>query len=215
MIKFLFFTLIFIVPLNASWQGEYWQNGIWTQAKNNVFRLYAVVELRANKMSKFYHLKLGENIAYHALPNLDLELHYSYLYTKSFGASSFKNRNRLELEINPSAPISDAALVKWRNRLEWIKVQGDSKIYTVFRHRTAIIFSLENWGKLTSFRMSDEVFYDFAANKFTQNRLIPMQLSFALSKHTSLDVFFMIRRVFSFGLNQWYGSYILGSEFSF
>lgn len=217
MVKKLLILALLLSSLHAtSWEGEYWQDFNTNQFKSGRCKLYFVVQMRFDKnVSRFAYLRLSENFAYQALPNLDLELHYSFFTAKSFANPRFRNRHRLELEVNPSAPITEALTVKWRNRLEWLKEQSDSKIYAILRHRTALALALEDWGRLTQVQMSDEVFYDFTANKISQNRFIPLRLSFNTNCNGNLDLYYMLRSVFSFGLDRWHHSCVLGSELSF
>jgi len=78
-----------------------------------------------------------------------------------------------------------------------------------------MIYPLEECGKLVAVKWGDEVYYDFDTTKFTQNRLIPLELTFALSPHTTVDLFFMIRNFFSFSSHKWYRSFVVGSEVCF
>ena len=68
-------------------------------------------------VSQFYHYRLTGNFAYQALKWLDLEVHYSYIYTKPYRSRRFFNRQRLELEANPSLRLSNGISFKLRYSL--------------------------------------------------------------------------------------------------
>jgi hypothetical protein len=210
----LFFLLAILLSLDASsWDLEYWQTCDFIQWKKEPFKLYAEGEIRLNKMiSPVYYYRITQGFVHRGLLKGDLEVHLSYIWSKSRGSRHFKNRTRLELEINPYVELCHGISLKWRNRLELIKHQGIRKIDYVFRHRAMIVFPIEN-RKLKALQMSDEIFYHFRTQKFTQNRWKVVELVFAISPQTTLNAYIMVRNFLS--SLTWYRSIVLGSEFEF
>lgn len=213
------FLLLFGCSVSAyasSWDFEYWQYLNWKNWEHGRCKLYTVGEMRMNKeASQFYYYRVTENFAYQALPCLDLEAHYSFVHHKSRGALHFTNTSRLEFEATSSMFLNHGIAIKWRNRIEFLKKENISNIEFVFRHRIMASIPIECCGKLTSINLYDEIFYDFNNNKITQNRFVPIEMSFTLDRHFSCEVFFMIRNFFSFSADKWYRSIVLGSQLNF
>lgn len=219
-----FIILIFFSSLTTNcssweskkWDLEYWQYFNWKNWEKDPYKLYTIGEFRLNRdITRPYYYKITENFAIRALPYLDLEVHYSFLYKKTRGNTRFTNTQRLEFEANPFVQWDNGFTLKWRNRLELLKKQEVSTIQFVFRHRIMAIIPLENTGKLTSLHIYDEVFYDFDTHKFTQNRFVPVELSFELTPKTRLNVFFMVRNFVNISSNEWFRSFVLGSNLEF
>lgn len=198
------------------WDVEYWQ---YLNLKNwecGPYKLYTIGETRLNhNISTFYYFKIAENFAYQALPFLDLEAHYCFIYNKSRGSSQFKHANRLEFEINPFVTFEDWVTLKWRNRIELQKKQGVSHIQFIARHRTLASFAIKKSCYLTSIQIYDEIFYDFDTNRISQNRFVPCELSFKADCDITVDLFVMIRNFYSFSSKKWYKSFAIGSEIGF
>lgn len=214
---FVFSTVIFFGTLHAGeWDLEYWQSINARNWESGSCRLYTIAEVRIRKdVSKFYFYRIAENFAYRALPWLDLEMHYSFIYHKSHGATRFANTSRLELELNPFMEFDNGVTITWRNRLELLKRQRIKQIAYIFRDRLTVEIPISNCGYLTAFTFFDEVFYDFEHHKFSQNRFVPIQLTLALGPKIDLDAFFMIRDLYSFSLIKWYRSFVIGSVLNF
>lgn len=192
-------------PLKGNWDTEYWQYWNYTNWEKDPFKLYTLGEARLNQeMSKFYFMRLAANFVYSPLPFLNLEAHYSYMYVKPNGALHFSQRSRYEIEVNPRYTFNNGIQLAWRNRYELIKRQAEKKWTSIFRHRTMVVFPVENWGRLQRISVFDEVFYNYSTQMFSQNRFAPLVLNFDLGKGDSIDVFFQFRNFFSRGL--WYRS---------
>lgn len=211
--------MIFSFPMlgyccSPGWDMEYWQSVNWTNWEWDKWALYTSGAVRLNHgVSRPYYYRLSGNVAYQWLSWLDLEAHYSYISSKDRGESRFMHKNRLEIEINPSMKFCENVSVDWRNRIEFIKKQDDSKWQYDFRHRTLVTWELARGWKLVSVQFGDEIFYDLSSKEFSENRFYPLIANFNLSKRTTLDVYVMIRNFLS--SNRWYKSVVVGSEFAF
>lgn len=215
------FVFLLLLSFSSSsyagkWDLEFWQTFNWTNWEKGPYKLYSVCEVRLDKdISTFYYTKLGENFAYQALPCLNLEAHYSFIRHKAIDATLFKNTNRLEFEINPSMQFENSVALVWRNRLELIKKQDDRQVRSVFRHRITAVYPLNDWGRLTAYQCSDEIFYDLNTKKFTQNRFMPLGLTFTFTPKVSLDTYVLIRNFYTQSINKWHKSIVLGSALNF
>lgn len=214
------FFIVLIFCLNSAygkgWDVEIWQYLNWTNFEKGPYLLYTQGETRLDRDFKsLYYYRLSECFAYQALSYLTLETHYSYVSVKPRGATQFVSRHRLEFEINPALTLENHLKISWRNRFEVIKKQAISKLQYVFRHRVKLSYPIENCGKLVGIGCSDEVIYDLQTHYITQNRFIPFFLDFALSKRTALEVFMMVRNLYSLSDDIWYRSIVLGSTVSF
>ena len=209
---FLFFFIACAFPVcGTDWDVEYWQYWNWTNWQRGKYRFYTIGEARLDRdLSKFYHLRLSGNFAYSPFKFLDLEAHYTYIYTKNPGDLNFSNRNRLELEINPNYTFDNGTQIIWRNRYELIKRQHISKWRSVIRDRLMIVFPIKNCGCLNNLFIFDEVFYHFDTHMFTQNRIAPLGANFDLGRGNSIDLFLQIRNFHSGGA--WHRSFVFATQ---
>lgn len=211
------FSLLFFLVFNSlsaeKWDNEFWQFLSLDQWESDKHKLYLNTEVRFNyDYSKFYYFRLTQNYAYQLLSDVTMEAHLALLHTKSRGALEFTNRQRLELEMNPFFEF-DHFTVRLRNRLELLRIEGHPPIQFLFRQRTAFVFPLENWGKLTQIGFSNELFYDYNISKFIQNRFVPLELTFKVQQEVNFSIYLMIRDFLS--SSQWHKSLVLGSGLSF
>ena len=213
-------ALIFLTAphfaFGAKWDVQYWQQLQWKSWESGRWKLYTLGETRlTHDLRWFTYYKISPSIAYRALENLDLELHYSYINVKTVSATAFSNRSRLEIEVNPFYTFKNGIEIKWRNRMEFIKQQKRLHIQYVTRQRLTLKFPLHYCGSLLALKVMDELFYDLARKRYSQNRFYPLILTFALGKEATLDLFLMVRSLFSFSSNKWYRQAALGTTISF
>lgn len=203
---------------------EYWQYFYWSNWSSGPYKIYTTAEVRFNQgatevhntrisHSGAYHYRLTGNFAYQALKWLDLEAHYSYIYTKPLRLPHFVNRQRYEFEVNPHLRLSNGIAFKWNNRLELIKRQNIARIHYEFRSGLRVLFPIKNWGPLVSFSVFNQVHYNLDKGKVNQNRFFPAELTFALNKDVSVTVFLLIRDLIL--AQTWHRSAIIGSWLNF
>lgn len=211
---FVFFSIgVFHVE---AWEGEYWSQMTLTNFDKDAYRIYSAAEVRVDRnFTQIYFIRLSECFVYRLLDNLDTEAHYSFIYRKAPGIPNYEVINRLEFEINPRFDLGEGVKLLSRNRLELVKPQNSSIYRQVLRHRLLIGFPIENWGNLITISCSDEVFYHCNQHKFTQNRFIPLQMTFQLETKVTVDLFFMIRNFFSTAEDKWLNSLVFGSQVTF
>lgn len=210
----LFLVLVPFLGYAAKWDVQYWQQLEWKNLECGRFKLYTLGETRlTHDLRRFTYYKLSEGLAYKALEDLDLEVHYSYINFKGVAANHFANRNRIELEANPTIKLPCGVDLKWRNRLEFIKEQDVLHIKYVCRQRLTLVFPIKRKGRLKAIKIADEVIYDLSRKRFTQNRFYPLELSFDLSKGVNLELYLLQRTLYSSG--KWFRQVALGTNLSF
>jgi hypothetical protein len=192
---------------------EYWQRAQWTHYQGDDWKSYFTSEARFNQdWSRFYFIRLTENLSYQPCKNLECGVHVSYIHRKPESQRYFTNTYRLELEANPQFSWHRADVVL-RNRLELIKDERVPIIQKVYRARASIFYPLEGFGSLIGIGASEEVFYHFNQSRFTQSRFIPLELTFAECQDHSISAFFMVRNFLSG--TEWTTSWIFGTSLNF
>lgn len=198
----------------AQWDTEYWQNFNCKNWESGPYKLYTTAEIRLNQdATRFYFYRLTENFRYRAKPYLDFEAHYSAIEDKPINAKHFQLVQRLELEANPFFTLDNRISLNWRNRIQFVKTEYVWKITSIFRHQFMVTFPIKNCGRLESIRCYDEVFYNINTHRFYQNRFTPVELTFRLSRKTTIGVFLMLRN-FHVGTT-WYRSIVWGTRLGF
>lgn len=192
---------------------EYWQRGQWTHYQGDAWKSYFTSEARFNQdWSRFYFIRLTENIDYQPCKNLECGVHATYIHRKPESQRYFTNTYRLELEANPQFSWRRIDFVL-RNRLELIKDEREPVIQKVYRGRVRISYPIEGCGSLIAVGASEEVFYQFNQSRFTQSRFIPLELTFAECQDHSISAFFMVRNFLSG--TEWTTSWIFGTSLNF
>ncbi|MBS0629277.1 MAG: DUF2490 domain-containing protein [Verrucomicrobia bacterium] len=194
----------------SDWDVEYWQYFQNTQFKCGAFRAYLSGLVRLDKdITRFYYYRITQNVSFRPLCWLDLEAHYSFIYSKPRGASSFNTTSRLELEVIPIFEFARVT-VEWRNRLEIIKRQHISDLRYTLRER--LMFKIPVClCPLVSINFYDELFYNFEQKQVTENRFTPIEFSLSFCR-INLDLFFMLR---NFKQDKWYNSFVFGTQLAF
>jgi len=210
--KLLLAFLLFSTAHASNWDVEYWQYFRKKHFGGDCLNVYLSGEIRLDKdISRFYYYRLTENLALHPFCWLDLEAHYSFIYSKPRGASSFTTRSRIELEANPIVHFSNGVVAILRNRLQIVKRQHLTEPRYVLRERLtiAVPFCIYPFNSIIFY---DEVFYNFNLKKFTENRLVPFEIALTFCG-IDINGFFMIRNFYRNG--DWYNSFVLGTEVGF
>lgn len=194
----------------SDWDVEYWQYFRKTHFQCGSLKVYTSGVVRLDKdITRFYYYRITENVAYRLFCWLDLEAHYSFIYSKPRGAPSFHTVSRLELEVIPLFDLGRVN-IQWRNRLQIIKRQHITELQYVLRERLMIRVPVALC-PLVSINFYDEVFYSYELKKVFENRFIPLEFSFSFCR-VDLDLFFMVRNLYRL---KWYNSFVFGTEISF
>lgn len=221
MFKKVFVGLILLLGCSISrlqsddWYREYWQELFWRMWENDKLALasYAKIDT-GNHFKNIRSIQLKEQLRWKVSENFSFEFHYAYIHDRSIIPNSlWRWQHRLEIEAKYTFHLPCNWLVNTRNRLEIRRVQAEPKILYRWRQRIMLVIPFENKGSLKSFSIYNELFYDISTRLFTQDRLCPFELTFALSKALELDLFFLVR--FFYADNRLRKSAVLGTQFSF
>lgn len=192
---------------------EYWQRLQWVHFDGGNWQSYFSSEARFNRSwSRFYYIRLTENLAYQPCKYLDLEVHGTWIHRKPETERYFTDAYRLELEVNPQFSWRGADFML-RNRLEFIKDERNPVIQKTYRARASVSYAIEGCGPLIAIGASEEVFYHLVQKRFSQSRFIPIALTFAECEDHSISAFFMVRNFLSGA--EWYTSWVFGTELDF
>ena len=150
------------------------------------FDLVAVGQFRfRDDFSEFSHATLSQRFQFDPQPWLGMSLNYTHLHTLPPGAGDIVDIRRPEFEINPRWHLIG---LNWelRNRLELRFLEGMHEVRPRLRHRLQGTLPLKSMGPLSALILSNEVFYDTTLDRFSENRLLPLALSFKIGSHSTL-----------------------------
>ena len=147
----------------------------------------------ADEVDGSYAQIVSPKLKYAALDWLDLGVAMSMLRLENITTHDRYDQRRPELEINPHYDLTKELRVEWRNRMEWRENQGAPSTFNRTRHRMQLAWTLpQPLGPLTRIFANDEILMDMHLRRPTENRFIPLGLTFKLTDSMDLDVFYMI-----------------------
>lgn len=127
------------------------------------------------------------------LPWLDMGIGLSVLNLENTVSNERHWQLRPELELNPHLELTPHLRIDWRNRMEWPWNEDESLKAGRFRHRIQLGWTLpHSIGPWTRFFISNEWLVNLGRGQWTENRVVPLGLTFKAGKRTDLDVFYMI-----------------------
>ncbi len=185
----LFLGLLSTLPTQAdewwAWSNvDYYRKPPWT---GSVF-----MGNFADEVDGSYAQMVSPRVKYAAAKWLDLGLGLSLLRLENISTHDRYDQLRPELEINPHYELKQVRL-DWRNRMEWRENQGAPSTANRTRHRMQLAWTLpQPLGPLTRLFASDECLMDLHLRRPTENRFIPLGLTFKLTDSMDLDLFYMI-----------------------
>lgn len=146
----------------------------------------------ADEADGSYAQMVSPRVKFAAAKWLDLGLGLSMLRLENTATHDRYDQLRPELEINPHYELQQVRL-DWRNRMEWRENQGAPSTANRTRHRLQLAWTLpQPLGPLTRIYASDECLMDLHLRRPTENRFIPLGLTFKLTDSMDLDLFYMI-----------------------
>jgi hypothetical protein len=215
----LYFVLIVFTPILSLWGNntfsEYWQRASWEMWRLGRVSSAIYAEIRThNHMKNIRLFQISEQLAYHVSDQFRLEVHYTYINSRSvFPGSLWRWQHRFEFEANRDFLFENNVRVITRNRFEIKREQRDPKTEYRFRQRTWLRIPIENCGKLKAYSMINEVFYNILTHYIYQDRVTPVNLTFELAEKFTCDMFFMVQ--FYTGPVNRGRAMVLGSQFNF
>ena len=169
------------------WQDvTYWQN---EQTRAHVFLFEAFEEASAPTI-----LMVSPRLKHRPLPWLECGAGFSLLrLTRGVPGEGVFNQERPELELNPLCNLGPHWRLHFRNRAEvrWEEWQGEPR--PRLRHRLQFTRNLNGVGPLQSVFFSNEWLIELDRGDWTENRWVPVGLSFRLTDKLGLDLFHMVR----------------------
>ena len=199
----------------TEWYSEYWQKLFWTPWENETYAIHTFMRFDTKNHYKGWRaIQINQQFAWNASSDLTFEIHYAYLHNQSIVTpASWRWQHRIELESNRTFHPSSRFEIRTRNRLEIRRVEKDPKTQYHFRQQTTLYFPIKNAGSLKAYSFYNEAFYDIRSGCVIQDRLYPIQLTYALSHTVDFEAFFMVR--FFLNEDRWKNSAVLGTQFAF
>ncbi len=141
---------------------------------------------------------ISERVLVEPWHNLSFGLNYTYirrdLFLKQIGQEIFLSQHRAEFEIDPHWHLSDSVWLNMRHRLEYRWTQ-DLPDNIRSRHRVEFVIPVHHLEPLAEVFSSGEFFYDYSRHRNSENRLIPLGLTFRFSEHVYMKTYYMLQAV--------------------
>lgn len=129
---------------------------------------------------------------YELLPWLDVATGQSALSIENTRTDERYFQWRPELELNPHWNPIPSLAIELRNRMEWRWNEGEAFTTHRSRHRLQVAWTLPRpLGPLTRVFASNEWISDLHRHQGSENRLVPVGLTFKLGSKADLDLFYM------------------------
>lgn len=169
------------------WQDvTYWQD---ERTRLHVFFFEAFEEAGAPSI-----LMASPRLKHRPLPWLEWGAGFSLLRLQNGGSvEGVFNQERPEFELNPLLNLGPHWRLHFRNRAElrWKEWQGEPRLR--LRHRLQFTRDLSGLGPLQAVYFSNEWLIELDRGDWTENRWVPLGLSFRLTDKVGLDLFHMVR----------------------
>ncbi|MBL9131619.1 MAG: DUF2490 domain-containing protein [Verrucomicrobiaceae bacterium] len=203
--------LLVVLLLPAALQAEEWwawsMLDLWREApwSTGVF-----LGNRLDVDDDAYVQIISPRAKYQALPWLEAGIGLSLLSIENTRTHMRYWQGRPELELNPRFNLTPCIRLDIRNRMEWRLNEGDAFTTNRTRHRLQLAWTLpQPLRPLTRVFASNEWLIDLHRRQWTENRLVPLGLTFKLTNHSDLDLFYML--LSQHGKNGWEGESVLGT----
>lgn len=136
---------------------------------------------------------VSPRVKYQLLPWLQTGLGLSTLSIENPNTHYRYWQERPEFELNPKFNLTRHLQFENRNRMEWRWNEHETFTTHRLRNRLQLTWTLpEPVGPLTRVFVSNEWLFDLHRQNWTENRLVPLGLTFKLTANTDLDVFYMV-----------------------
>lgn len=188
----LIFLLLLLpaVPLSAD---EWWAWSMVEVYRRPPWTAGVFLGNRADTDDGSYVQIVSPRLKHAVLPWLEAGLGLSALSLENPATQVRHGQLRPELEINPRYDLTRHLRLEWRNRMEWRWNEGEAFTTHRSRHRLQLGWTLpSSVGPLTRLFVSNEWLVDLHRHQWAENRLVPLGLTFRLSSHTDLDLFYMV-----------------------
>ena len=189
----LLFALLLLVFTPALLADEWWA---WTHLEIWRQSPWTAGLFMANRLDfddGAYVQLVSPRLKYELNPWLDAGLGLSLLSIENTSTGDRYFQGRPEVELNPKFDLTRHLRLDWRNRMEWRLNEGENFTTHRSRHRLQLGWTLpEPAGPLTRIFINNEWLIDLHRGEWSENRLVPLGLTFKTSSHTDLDLFYML-----------------------
>ena len=140
-------------------------------------------------------VQVGPKVAFDPWAYLTFGINYSYFQKEvlktTTGEFETSGEHRAEFEVNPHYTFENGIQINVRNRWEhrWFIDAGGENDRT--RHRLELVFPVKKLRLLTDVFTSAEFFYDWDRDLNSEERIIPLGLTFTLARKVKLKAFYM------------------------
>ena len=190
-LPWLLLTLTIAPPASAD---EWWAWSFLEAYQQPLWTAGLFLANRADEHDGSHTQLLSPRFKYTAAPWLDLGLGLSTLSIESPTTQQRYTQLRPEFEVDPHAQLSDHWRLDSRNRLElrW-NDDPDLPVHPRTRHRLQLGYTLPHpVGPISRLFASHEWIIDAHDGTWTENRLIPLGLTFKLTPKADLDCFYLL-----------------------
>ena len=187
-----------VVPARADEPGignlsaEMWNWFIVDVWQNERTLLHIYADQRWAEGRGSYLQIVSPRVTHRILPALDVGLGMSVLHIDPELGDTFIQL-RPELELNPRYSFGEHWSLHNRNRLEarWNDFGGGPRWRT--RHRLQLTRKVESMGPMRSWYLNNEWFGDLQQVRYSENRAVPLGVSFQITEKMTFDLFYMVR----------------------
>jgi hypothetical protein len=140
-------------------------------------------------------VQVGPKVAFDPWAYLTFGVNYSCFQKEALNSTTGEfetsGEHRLEFEVDPHYTLENHIQINLRNRWEhrWFIQAGGENDRT--RHRLELVFPVKNAGPLADLFTSAEFFYDYDRGLNSEDRIIPLGLTFTLVRNVKLKAFYM------------------------
>lgn len=129
--------------------------------------------------------------------------------SRSRTSGGWSDTGRLDFELNPRFTVG-AATVSVRNRFEVrVREGGGSRTYNRFRSNWVVNWKASWLPGMTTIGMANEIFYDFAADRWNANWFAPIVLGFSWHEDFRASVGYQITSSYRPTTDNWRHSNVL------
>ena len=183
--------------------NQSWRTYTWLEARNHEGMVSPSVWLVQQRVYRrlFNGWETGLGVAF-----VDIESPYD----------GWNGQTRIDWEINPRWNFGKESSIQLRNRLEWRSYEKAGETSRLISRHRVLYSKRAHWfGKMRRFVISDELFFDARLGVLVENRFRPLNLRFAATDRTNMDVFAQLRSRRLNAAHSWSHTGILGIGLSF
>lgn len=153
----------------------------------------ALLGFRFDDADAFTSEFISPRVHYEAMSWLDVGFNLTFLNIADIRTSEHYTQIRPEFEMTPKLQLTPDLRVDLRNRFEARRNQQDALTTNRYRNRLQVAWTLPKpIGPLVRVFANNEWLIDLHRQSWTENRLIPLGLTFNAAANADFDLFYMI-----------------------